>query len=320
MAVSKAKMQNLLDGPRPGEAAAPKDKVLADGPAAQLLKGLQLSEITFKPLEWFTYNPDNEIFLDCKTEKYFEGLKKDIREANVIINPVIATQEGLLIEGESRHIIASQLCDEGLKQFEKIPCRTVLSRITKAEIKERLYLGNLSRFDIPNEVKLLAYAEIWPDYFLAGGDGRDGNAVTTRKAVAKAAGKSESQIKRDKAVIKKASEIAEEENAPLQVKHIKEAQSKARGEGRMMRPPSQETLKSTDACKIPEKYNFLKAAVILFFQELEYPAARLLVNHFLKKNEKEGFIKSLPKGIQKKAEFYFTARKKGGGSHGKESS
>jgi hypothetical protein len=183
-----SKLKNLLDNSRPGDVVHADGTVTTDDWLPQVVKGLQLSEILFKPLEWFKYNPDNALFRECKTEEYFTGLEKDIREANAVINPVVATQEGLLIEGESRHIVASRLCGKGLKQFGRIPCRVVLSKISRAGIKERLYLGNLSRFDIPREVKLLAYAEIWPDYFLAKSDGREGNAVTTRKEVAAATG------------------------------------------------------------------------------------------------------------------------------------
>lgn len=304
MAISTAKMRNLLDSSRPGEAAAADSEAAPSGgsPAFESLKGLQLSEIMYKPLDWFRYNPDNAIFRECKTEEYFTGLAKDIEEADAIVNPVIAMPDGLLVEGESRHEIASRFAKIGRERFERIPTRLVLSKLTRAQIKERLFLGNLSRFDIPREVKLVAYAQIWPDYFLGGGDGRDGSAVTTKKQVSEATGLSESQIKRDKAVIRRASELAEAEEAPLQARHVKEAQ-KGKGGGAHDAPLPQAKFTSTDAT-----IKFLKSAVVLLFQASEYTAGRLLLDHFLKKNEKPGFVNLLPADVRKKAEMFFVKK------------
>jgi ParB family chromosome partitioning protein len=50
----------------------------------------------------------------------------------------------------------------------------------------------------------------------------------------------------------------------------------------------------TDAQSLPESVRFLKGAVVLLTETREVPAAKLLVNHFLKKHEKNGFYKLLP--------------------------
>jgi hypothetical protein len=224
MALNAKRTQNILAESRPGlfDDDEPQEPV-KESPGRKNYKGLLLSDIQLKPLSWFRYNPDNQIFRDLKTSEYFHSLEKDIVKANAIITPLIATPDGLLIEGESRHIICQKLFESGSEHFGKLPTRIVLSPMTRAQIKERLFLGNLSRFDIPREVKILAYAEIWPKYFLKTTDGSRGSEVTTKKEIAAATGLSESQIKRDKAVIKKAAKIAEQEKAPLSLKHIKSA-------------------------------------------------------------------------------------------------
>jgi ParB family chromosome partitioning protein len=57
-----------------------------------------------------------------------------------------------------------------------------------------------------------------------------------------------------------------------------------------------------DAQSLPENVKFLKGAVILLVENHEKTAIRLLVNHFLKKHEKNGFFKLLPETIQEAAQ------------------
>jgi hypothetical protein len=291
MAVSKAKMKNLLGGARPGEGAAP--PAGADVPEnSAAVKGLVLSEIQFKPLGWFKYNPDNEIFRKCKNEDYFRGLRKDIGEAGAILNPLIAMPDGLIIEGESRHSIAEELCNAGNAAFAKIPVRLILSGLSPEKITERLYLGNLSRFDVPHTVKLFIYSKIWPDYFLSLTDGKE---TTTKKEITAATGLSGSQIKRTKAVIKKAAEIAGNEKAPLSAEHIEKAQE----EDNKKRKRGNAASKEKDFYEYSPLDKFLKAAVLLLFEKKEYTAVNLLANHFLRKNVRIEFCKGLPPEVGK---------------------
>lgn len=54
---------------------------------------------------------------------------------------------------------------------------------------------------------------------------------------------------------------------------------------------------TNDAYGLPENIKFLKSAVILLIDSQQPDAARLLVDHFLKKNERAGFYKLLPEDI-----------------------
>jgi ParB family chromosome partitioning protein len=52
-----------------------------------------------------------------------------------------------------------------------------------------------------------------------------------------------------------------------------------------------------DSQSLPDNVSFLKGAVILLIESKQNPAAELLINHFLKKNEKRGFYDTLPEAI-----------------------
>jgi ParB family chromosome partitioning protein len=59
----------------------------------------------------------------------------------------------------------------------------------------------------------------------------------------------------------------------------------------------------TDAYGLPANIKFLKSAVILLFENQQLDqrldVIQLLINHFLKKNEKDGFYKLLPESLRK---------------------
>jgi hypothetical protein len=56
----------------------------------------------------------------------------------------------------------------------------------------------------------------------------------------------------------------------------------------------------TDAYGLPENVKFLKGAVILLIANQKLDSVQLLINHFLKKNERAGFYNLLPKDIKEK--------------------
>jgi len=155
--------------PRPGATSVSSKESIPQTAAAveqARLKGLELSEVLYKDPSFFRANPDNEIFNQEKDEQYFAALRRDIEEAGAILNPIITMPDGLGIEGHSRIRIALELAAEG-KSLGKIPFRFILSDLKPEEIRRRVYLGNLSRFEISEDVRVLLYAKIWPGYYLA---------------------------------------------------------------------------------------------------------------------------------------------------------
>jgi hypothetical protein len=182
-------------------------------------EGLELGPLIYKPASWFCRNPDNQVFDTLKQTQsgYFENLRRDIKEAGAILNPLIATTSGLLIEGHSRLTVAMEL---GITQ---LPCRLILSDLGADDLRKRVYLGNLSRFEIDEHTRLALYTTIWPDFFTKvgqpgrksdHGDTNGGTGISDHgdpiqaKDLAEVLGKSEPQIKRDRARAVKATKLA----------------------------------------------------------------------------------------------------------------
>lgn len=196
------------------------------------LSGIELSDIVFKELAFFRENPENEIFRKLKTDAYFKALEKDIREAGAIVTPLIAMPDGLLLEGESRLRVAKSLVQKGLNTYKKVPARIVRSLMSTEEIRSRLYLGNLSRFEIDEDTRILLYAQIWPGYFSASVSTGRPKADTVspfaiRQAeIAEVMGKSERQLRRDRTLYQKALAIARSQGKLLpEKKDIEEAKN-----------------------------------------------------------------------------------------------
>jgi len=202
-----------VTGPRTGFIHEASEEMPVPSPVVQ---GLKLSEILFWPLSRFKPHPKNEVFDSAKTQTYWRDLKRDILESGAIINPVIVLPDGTLMEGHSRIRIARELAEEG-HDLGPIPVRVVGSSITDEEAERRVYLGNLSRFELDENTRLSLYAKIWPGYFLEKkrpGKRALGNGATvalippTLADVAAATGKSPRQVKYDKAIVKAAAERA----------------------------------------------------------------------------------------------------------------
>jgi hypothetical protein len=153
----------------------------------------------YKPRAWFRPNPENNIFRPLKSSDYFHGLERDIREAGAILNPLIAMPDGLLLEGESRLLIAERV------GIDRLPVRLILSPMSEDEQRKRLWLGNLSRFEVSDTVRLSLYSRIWPGYYKGLGD------APKVADIAAAQGVDVRTVKRGKATIKRAAEIASEE-------------------------------------------------------------------------------------------------------------
>jgi hypothetical protein len=242
-----SKKMDAVMGPRPmTDDALPAEKIK--------LEGLALDDMVRRPLNWFKHNPENEVFTALKTTSYWQTLERDIREAKAILSPLIAMPDGLLIEGESRLTVARKLSEEGLLDFDFLPVRIIKGELSSAEQRKRLYLGNLSRFEIDEDTRAALFAQIWPDLTQEGRPGRPSNENTDTVSVkriravqelAKQAGISERQAWREAEVIKEGAEIAksEGEGSP-HPEHIRKAREK-RNALRRERKPLQGTVTLT---------------------------------------------------------------------------
>lgn len=197
--------------------------LMAPKPASDAA-GLILAPVDYKPLAWFRPNPENEIFRALKSEAYWRDLERDVREAGRIVTPALALPDGLLLEGESRLEMSRRL------GFPTMPVQIILSPMSLEEQRKRLWLGNLSRFEVDEDTRLLLYAKIWPGYFR-------GDTVSpsspTRAEIAEATGKSERQVKRDAGIMREATARASSEGREASVVDIaaaREAKNAARRE------------------------------------------------------------------------------------------
>lgn len=223
------KKMDAVMGPRP-MATEPE-------PAERIrLEGLSLDDMVRRPLSWFKHNPENDVFTTLKTPTYWQSLERDIREAKAILSPLIAMPDGLLIEGESRLIIARKLSEEGLLDFDFLPVRIIKGELSPEEQLKRLYLGNLSRFEIDEDTRAALYAQIWPDLLREASPGRPSSENTDTVSVkrtqavqelAKQAQISERQAWREAEVIKEGAEIARGQGeTTLRPEHIRKARQK----------------------------------------------------------------------------------------------
>jgi hypothetical protein len=215
-------------------------------------QGLELSELQTKPANWFKPNPANTVFDRLKTPSYWDALKRDIREARAIINPIIALQDGTILEGHSRVKVARELLDEGL-DLGRLPVLLVASHITPEEAERRVYLGNLSRFEIDEDTRLALYVKVWPEYYLteSSNRGRPKNTDTvsdfsTAKSVARATGQSTRQVERDRATVRAAQVLAKAEGkgAP-EAAHIRKVRAEANTERRRSSVRTESRAKTT---------------------------------------------------------------------------
>jgi hypothetical protein len=201
------------------------------------LEGLALQDMVRRPLGWFKHNPDNDVFTALKSPAYWQALERDIREAGTILSPLIAMPDGLLIEGESRLAIARKLAEEELLDFDLLPVRIIKGDLTEEDRRRRLYLGNLSRFEIDPDTRAALYVKIWPDLTREIKPGRPTNAeigkTDTVSVFAEATGITERQARREKKVIEGAEKERQTEGAPtLRPEHVQKARAKVNAQRR----------------------------------------------------------------------------------------
>jgi len=112
---------------------------------------------------------------------------------------------------------------------------------------------------------------------------------------AKKLGINRDMIFKAKSVLKNASE--EEIQAIIDGEATITGTSKKHKKLRQPKEPKEVDYTVNNAQTLPVNVSFLKGAVILLVDSKQTPAAELLVNHFLKKNEKRGFYDLLPESV-----------------------
>lgn len=232
---------------------------------------LKLSTIQFRRPEELYPSPYNKIFEDLKGEEYWSALKKDISDAGAIIEPLLITQEGEIVSGHSRLKIVKELLAVGRMEFTKIPVRVILYSMTEDEKRSRVYLGNLSRFEMDQDTRLKLYSEIYPEYFHTIRKPGIQTATVAVSRIAESLGVKDRQVRNERQVYQKAKNIAEargkDEPDSEEIRLAREQVNQARRERRKQK-------KSNPAIRKPDKEGsvmvqgdalFLDGALLLIF-------------------------------------------------------
>ena len=199
----KARAERGGDSARQTEIARRK-RIMDTTTEAAVLGDLRLSPIEYRDPRELKPSPYNNTFQPLKDEAYWTNLRRDIDEAGAITDPLLIFPDGEIASGHSRQRVALDLLDDGHREFEKIPVRVILSKLTEADKRKRVYLGNLSRFEIDPDTRLCLYATIYPDYFEGTGPQsrpKKGDTVSPiRSEVAETMRVSDRQLKRERAI------------------------------------------------------------------------------------------------------------------------
>jgi len=194
---------------------------------------------------------------------------------------VIWKGKNILVDGRTRYTASKNLHLEKIPVFEKEFANK--EEAILYTIKRQIIRRNLTGAEILTAVQTIKGRK---DY---DGTGR------AAEILAEELGVSAATVYQAMAVLKEAS--------PEDVKAVKKGQKsikKVYKETKERQRPEKESIVN-DAQRLPGNVDFLKSAVTLLIEKgVPYSsAAALLINHFLKKNEKAGFYKLLPAKIVK---------------------
>lgn len=176
------------------------------------LQHYQWSELMYMQLDFFKDNPANKVFAEIKNtdenQIRYKTLKDDIRAVG-IHEPILATQNGLILSGHSRVQIARELAQEG-NPLGKIPVILLESKISSDEMDRIIVSCNVNRFQTDINTRLLQMAKIAPNYF---NDKSTGGRVAAEVSQEKAYlqdqfSLKETNIKKEKKVFQIALDIA----------------------------------------------------------------------------------------------------------------
>lgn len=175
---------------------------------ADTLGDLRLSPLEYRDPRELRVSPYNTDFEPLKTPSYWEGLRRDIEEAGAITDPLLILPDGEIVSGHSRLKVALDLLGEGRREFEKVPVRVVLSELAESEKRKRVYLGNLSRFEIDANTRLRLYAVIYPEYFQEERTAGQRTKTDPTEAVAADLGVKPRQVRNERAIYQDAKKRA----------------------------------------------------------------------------------------------------------------
>jgi len=154
------------------------------------------------------------------------------------------------------------------------------------DCREEAILYSLERQSIRRNLsgsEILYAAKMLPSVKAKNGEGRSAEVWAKRLGV------SLSTIYRASSILKNASKE--------DIKKVMDGKASIKKTYNKNKPPKETEFVVNDSQSLPSNVSFLKGAIILLIDSKETKAAELLVNHYLKKNEKRGFYDLLPEAI-----------------------
>ncbi|GBU28283.1 hypothetical protein R84B8_01841 [Treponema sp. R8-4-B8] len=232
------------------------------------VKYIQIDKIIIDPEISKIFKPSEKVI-----DEICEGIKKD----GFHKEEPVTLWEKILVDGHQRYAAAKKA---GLAEIPYIEKNFENREDAIFYTYERQVIRrNLDGADI------LVIAEMIPDTRSRNGDGRA--AVELAKRV----GIGGTTMYQAKSVLKNASE-EDLQDIKEGKTSIKKVYNKSKG-----KQPQEVNFTVNDAQTLPPVVSFLKGAIILLVDSKQIPSAELLINHFLKKNEKRGFYDLLPKTV-----------------------
>lgn len=123
----------------------------------QFLSGTNLSDVQKVERTKLRPNPKNEEYFSRESTEYFERLENDIRERGIIV-PLLAKEDGTLLAGHNRLIIAEKL------NLKFVPVQYVKQEMSAADEQAFVIKDNLFRRQFSSSEWMNIYRKLYPDF------------------------------------------------------------------------------------------------------------------------------------------------------------
>jgi ParB-like chromosome segregation protein Spo0J len=245
-------------------------------------KTMRVSDIVIIPEIANIFQIDERIKNEIKEKIKLYGYDKN--------QPVVVWKDkNILVDGRTRYTAAIEAGKDEIPVTEKE--FNGLEEAIMYTFERQVVRRNLSSPEIMKVVEML------PNERGQYGAGREADKLAKRLHT------STSMVYKAKEILKAVETAPEGDDVPAKIleevksgeKSIKKGSDELRNR---RRPKPEKKFYVTDAHGLPDNVSFLKAAVILLVESGHRAPSEILINHFLKKNEKCGFYDILPDNIK----------------------
>jgi hypothetical protein len=232
--------------------------------------------VKYIPIDKIVLDPELSVLFK-RNEAVVDAISQSITEDCFHKEEPISLWKNVLVDGHQRYFGAKKAGLTEIPYIEKdFTCReeAILYSIERQSIRRNLTAD-----------EILYAAKMIPDKKAKNGEGRSAEVWAKRLKI------HVSTIYQAKSVLKNASE------EDLQA--IRDGKASIKKTYKKNKQPQPQEVKFTenDSQSLPANASFLKGAIILLVDSKQTTAAELLINHFLRKNEKRDFYDLLPEAV-----------------------